>query len=188
MRLFPTPRFTFAPMARLWRSSDRAGVETARPIQLRAGDKLLILRSLNRDGKWKSLDDKRECLRCGTVFSGRQVDVVGGTRAWGPLRLLCPSGDCQGNQNDWVVPGQGQRSGMPGPLLPAANVSLPNESHPVMAPTLSAYGSVVRVARKRTRRAKPPKADLLPATPEPADHVGAVKKITRLFNQVRART
>lgn len=187
MRLFPTPRFTFAPMVRLWGSPDRADVETARPIQLRAGDKLLILRSLDRDGKWESLNDKRECLRCGTVFSGRQVDVVGGTRALGPLRLLCPSEDCQGNQNDWVVPGQRPRAGPFQPLLAGPVSHFGQEQAPLNEPIHFVHGSVVRVKRKRRARAEVMTAGPLPVPSDKALQAGAVKRIARFLSPTRAR-
>jgi hypothetical protein len=74
------------------------------PIRLGSGDKLLILRRLDRDRKWESLDDKRYCRCCGATFTGRQIDVVGGTRGSGRLRLLCPTEDCVSTSKDWVYP------------------------------------------------------------------------------------
>jgi hypothetical protein len=78
------------------------GIETLTPIRLAAGDKLLLLRRIDHLSGWESLDDKRYCRRCGTVFTGRQIDVVGGTRGLGPLRLLCPTEGCRANFSDWV--------------------------------------------------------------------------------------
>jgi hypothetical protein len=74
------------------------------PIRLGSGDKLLILRRLDRDRKWESLDDKRYCRCCGATFTGRQIDVVGGTRGSGRLRLLCPTEDCASTSKDWAYP------------------------------------------------------------------------------------
>jgi len=74
------------------------------PIRLGSGDKLLILRRLDRNRTWESLDDKRYCRCCGATFIGRQVDVVGGTRGSGRLRLLCPTESCASTSQDWVYP------------------------------------------------------------------------------------
>ena len=79
-------------------------IGTSMPIRLGSGDKLLILRRLDRDRNWESLDDKRYCRCCGATFIGRQVDVVGGTRGSGRLRLLCPTQGCASTSKDWVYP------------------------------------------------------------------------------------
>jgi hypothetical protein len=180
MRLLPTPRFSFAPIVRLCGFPDRVEHETSMPIRLRAGDKLLILRRLDREGKWKSLDDKRHCLRCGSTFSGRQVDVVGGTRALGPLRLLCPSDDCYASQNDWVVPGSKQR------VVPSASPAVsPFPQMPVAGEPLPA--SIVRVGRRRRGRANLLRAGQLPIPADQSDEPGAIGKIARFFKPARAR-
>jgi hypothetical protein len=64
----------------------------------------LLLRRLDRERRWESLDDRRVCLHCRTEFSGRQIDVVGGTRELGRLRLLCPTENCPSTSNDWILP------------------------------------------------------------------------------------
>jgi hypothetical protein len=64
----------------------------------------LLLRRLDRERRWESLDDRRVCLHCRTDFSGRQIDVVGGTRELGRLRLLCPTENCPSTPNDWILP------------------------------------------------------------------------------------
>ena len=151
------------------------------PIRLRAGDKLLILRRLDRDGKWKSLDDKRHCLRCGSTFSGRQVDVVGGTRALGPLRLLCPSDDCHASQNDWVVPGSKQR------FVPSASAPFSPFPQIPVEPLPAPHASIVRVGRKRRGRANLLRAGQLPIPSDDTPQLGAVRKFARLLNPIRAR-
>jgi hypothetical protein len=67
-------------------------------------DKLHVLRKLDHRRKWKSLDDRRFCLCCKRVFNGRQVEIAGGTRPLGPLRLICPTENCPSVPADWVYP------------------------------------------------------------------------------------
>lgn len=104
MRIFPTPRLTAAPIARLCGISENRDIETLAPIQLRKGDRLQLLQRLDRQAKWRTLDEKRHCSRCGAIFSGRQIDIVGGTRASGPLRPLCPSDQCRSTPELWTAP------------------------------------------------------------------------------------
>jgi hypothetical protein len=74
------------------------------PVELLDPDKLHILRSLDQFRGWQSLDDKRYCLSCEKVITGRDVLVVGGTRGNGPLRLICPTKRCHSIPMDWVLP------------------------------------------------------------------------------------
>jgi hypothetical protein len=74
------------------------------PIELSDPDKLEILQRLDRYRKWRSLDEKRYCLACGQIIEGHEIQVVGGTRGTGPLRLVCPSRDCHSIAMDWVIP------------------------------------------------------------------------------------
>jgi hypothetical protein len=67
-------------------------------------DKLDVLRLLDQFRQWNSLDEKRYCLVCGTLISGRQIQVGGGTRGNGPLRLNCPTEKCNAIPMDWVLP------------------------------------------------------------------------------------
>jgi hypothetical protein len=60
------------------------------------------LRWFDRQGGWTSLDDRRFCLRCELEFSGREIDIVGGTRGRGRLRLLCPTEGCNSTSEDWL--------------------------------------------------------------------------------------
>jgi hypothetical protein len=68
------------------------------------GEKLEVLRRLDQFRHWHSLDEKRYCLVCGKLISGRQIQVVGGTRGNGPLRLGCPTEKCNSIPMDWVLP------------------------------------------------------------------------------------
>lgn len=74
------------------------------PIELTTTEKLDILRRLDRYRKWRSLEDKRYCLACGQIIKGHDIQVVGGTRGTGPLRLVCPTQQCHSIPMDWVIP------------------------------------------------------------------------------------
>jgi hypothetical protein len=62
------------------------------------------MRRLDQFRQWHSLDEKRYCLVCGNLISGRQIKVTGGTRGNGPLRLSCPTERCNSIPMDWVLP------------------------------------------------------------------------------------
>ena len=74
------------------------------PITLSDADKLDVLRRLDQFRNWQSLDDKRYCLVCDKIVTGRQVQVAGGTRGNGALRLSCPTERCNSIPMDWVLP------------------------------------------------------------------------------------
>ena len=67
-------------------------------------ENLEALRRLDQFRQWHSLDEKRYCLVCGTLISGRQIQVAGGTRGTDPLRLSCPTDGCNSIPMDWVLP------------------------------------------------------------------------------------
>jgi hypothetical protein len=62
------------------------------------------LRRLDQFREWRSLDEKRYCLVCGKIITGRQVQVAGGTRGNGALRVSCPTERCNSIPMDWVMP------------------------------------------------------------------------------------
>jgi hypothetical protein len=72
--------------------------------RLSDGEKLEVLRQLDQFRQWRSLDDKRYCLVCGNLITGRQIQVAGGARSNGPLRLSCPTEMCNSIPMDWVLP------------------------------------------------------------------------------------
>lgn len=74
------------------------------PTPLSDVDKLNALQRLDQFRQWRSLDDKRYCLVCGRIITGRQIQVAGGTRGNGPLRLSCPTVQCNSIPMDWVLP------------------------------------------------------------------------------------
>jgi hypothetical protein len=73
------------------------------PVTLSDADKLEVLRRLDQFRQWGSLDEKRYCLVCGKIIIGRQIQVEGGTRGDGPLRLSCPTEQCNSIPMDWVL-------------------------------------------------------------------------------------
>jgi hypothetical protein len=74
------------------------------PVELSEEEKLDLLQRLDRFRMWESLDEKRYCLICGKIISGRQIQVIGGTRGHGPLRIICPTENCNAMPVDWVRP------------------------------------------------------------------------------------
>jgi hypothetical protein len=74
------------------------------PVNLSDGDKLEALRRLDQFRPWGSLDEKRYCLVCDKIITGKQIQVTGGTRGNGPLRLSCPTERCHSIPMDWVLP------------------------------------------------------------------------------------
>jgi hypothetical protein len=67
-------------------------------------DKLEALRHLDQFRQWRSLDEKRYCLVCSKIITGREIQVAGGTRGNGSLRLSCPTERCDSIPMDWVLP------------------------------------------------------------------------------------
>jgi len=137
--------------------SQNFSIETAIPIRFNTDDKLLVLRRFDRQGGWTSLDDRRFCLRCEREFSGRQIDIVGGTRGRGRLRLLCPTDGCNSTYEDWVRARSSEK------------------------PVFSRNGRVVQLLRKH----QPVTAEIDPSRSRM--NTGAMlKRVTRLFRPLRA--
>ena len=74
------------------------------PLTLAGADKLEVLRRLDQFRQWRSLDEKRYCLVCSKIITGREIQVAGGTRGNGSLRLSCPTERCNSIPMDWVLP------------------------------------------------------------------------------------
>ena len=73
-------------------------------IRLSDQEKLEALRRLDQFRQWHSLDEKRYCLVCGNLITGRQIQVADGTHGNGPLQLNCPTEQCNSIPMDWVLP------------------------------------------------------------------------------------
>ncbi len=74
------------------------------PIKLSDEEKLETLQRLDKFRQWHSLDEKRYCLVCGKIINGRDIQVIGGRRGNGPLRIICPTEHCHAIPMDWVRP------------------------------------------------------------------------------------
>jgi hypothetical protein len=73
-------------------------------VKLSDEEKLKILQRLDQFRHWRSLDEKRYCLVCGEIITGRQINLMGATHANGPLRITCPTGHCNAMPMEWVQP------------------------------------------------------------------------------------
>ena len=73
-------------------------------IKLSDEEKLEILQRLDQFRQWHSLDEKRYCLVCGEIITGREIQMIGGTRGNGLLRIICPTENCKAIPMDWVRP------------------------------------------------------------------------------------
>lgn len=91
------------------------------PTALSDEGKLDALRRLDRFREWHSVDERRYCLVCGKIITGRQIKVSGGTFGNGPLRLSCPSEQCNSIPMDWALPTD--------EILAAVETVKPNENN-----------------------------------------------------------
>src|SRR3989442_15004555 len=104
-RILTDTRIHRAPdCAITWREDIYLAVALSPRITLSETDKLDALCRLDQFRQWRSLDEKRYCLVCGKIITGQQIEVAGGTRGNGPLRLSCPTERCNSIPMDWVLP------------------------------------------------------------------------------------
>lgn len=71
---------------------------------LTAEQRLEILRTRDGERKWCSLDDKRVCVVCDRVFTGRQVNIRRDQR--GRYLLQCPTAGCPSYVAHWFYDGR----------------------------------------------------------------------------------
>lgn len=71
-------------------------------LNLSPREHLELIRRLDREHRWESLSDERYCSVCREVFSASDIAIVGGTRAFGPLRLQCPTLRCAATPDCWL--------------------------------------------------------------------------------------
>ena len=95
-------------------------MQTESAIEVEGEDKLRWLRRLDGGRGWQSLDDHRRCRCCGKTFSGRQVQLVGGTRGHGPVRFVCPTPNCVSTPADWLYPHESGADDTVGFAIPSA--------------------------------------------------------------------
>ena len=72
-------------------------------ISLSDTDKLEVLQRLDQFREWNSLDNKRYCLCCSKIITGYEIQVSGGTRGMGPMRIVCPTQGCHSIPMDWSL-------------------------------------------------------------------------------------
>jgi hypothetical protein len=70
---------------------------------LTAEQRLEILRKGDSERKWYSLDDKRVCVVCDRVLTGRQVEIHRDQR--GRYLLRCPTEGCPSYVAHWFYVG-----------------------------------------------------------------------------------
>jgi hypothetical protein len=73
-------------------------------INLSDEDRLDTLQRLDQFRHWHSLDEKRYCLVCGEIITGREIQVIMGTREKRLLRIVCPTKYCDAMPIEWVWP------------------------------------------------------------------------------------
>jgi hypothetical protein len=64
-------------------------------------ERLAILKAADSARKWYSLDDKRVCVICDRVFTGRQIDIQSDQA--GHYFLACPTPSCPSNISHWFL-------------------------------------------------------------------------------------
>jgi hypothetical protein len=74
------------------------------PVEMPDEEKLETLRRLDQFRWWRCVDERRYCLVCCKIITGRQIQVIGGTRGNGPLRVICSTKGCHSIPMDWVHP------------------------------------------------------------------------------------
>lgn len=62
-------------------------------------EKLAVIQEADTFRKWFSLDDRRVCVLCDRVISGRMIDVWEDKR--GVFHLHCPTPGCTATPRDW---------------------------------------------------------------------------------------
>jgi len=67
-------------------------------------EKLDVLRRLDQFRQWQSLDQKRYCLVCGEMITGREIQMIEGACGETPLRVVCPTKHCNAMPVEWVPP------------------------------------------------------------------------------------
>jgi hypothetical protein len=105
-------------------------------------DKLHALQQVDRYREWRSLDERRYCLVCGKIITGRQIQVAGATFGNGPLRLSCPTEQCNSIPMDWALPTD--------EILAVAEAVMPNENNidPMRVPDSNVEHGLTSQSRK----------------------------------------
>jgi hypothetical protein len=67
-------------------------------------EKLHVLRKLDECWEWHFLDEKRYCLVCGEIITGREIKMIENRCGGLPSRLICPTEHCDSVPMEWVPP------------------------------------------------------------------------------------
>jgi hypothetical protein len=73
--------------------------------EIRAEERLDILRAGDKLRTWSSLDDERRCVLCQRTLSGWQVEILRDQR--GRYVLKCPTSGCGSFAAHWFYVGNG---------------------------------------------------------------------------------
>ena len=73
-------------------------------VELSDEEKLHILQRLDQFREWHSLDEKRYCLVCGEIITGREIRVIGDPCGKEPYRVTCRTENCDAIPMEWVQP------------------------------------------------------------------------------------
>ena len=89
-----------------------------------------VLRLTDHERRWYTVDDKRHCLICERIISGREVRISGG-----PAKYLlgCPTLDCPGTFSHWFLY-------RPSPVHPATPSPDSGADESILFPTLGSRG------------------------------------------------
>jgi hypothetical protein len=79
-------------------------MERASSIKLSDAEKLHVLRKLDEFWEWHFLDEKRYCLVCGEIITGREIKMIENRCGGLPPRLICPTEHCDSVPMEWVPP------------------------------------------------------------------------------------
>lgn len=63
-------------------------------------DRLRILQKSDLERHWYTVDDKRVCILCEHIISGRDIRISGGPEEYS---LACPTPGCPGNSTHWLL-------------------------------------------------------------------------------------
>jgi len=67
-------------------------------------EKLDVLGRLDYFRQWYSLDQKRYCLVCGEMITGREIQMIQSAHGKAPLSMVCPTKHCDARPMEWVLP------------------------------------------------------------------------------------
>jgi hypothetical protein len=73
-------------------------------VELSDEEKLHILQRFDQFRQWRSLDEKRYCLVCGEIITGREIRVTRETSGKEPQRVTCPTEGCHAIPWEWAQP------------------------------------------------------------------------------------